>query len=172
MSKRSGMRCPNPSSWLLLVLTLSAACGRRAVARAEPHAHPSTHRAKRELPRLPCDELSHAYAASGASADQIYQGKRFTVLGNVVSVNEDGGTPHVVLGSKLEPVVAHGVAKEAAVMLIPNASIELDCVVTGSIADIPQLDCGPHGIPRAISSAHDSARESSAHDSAREAAKG
>ena len=101
------------------------------------------------LTRLAAGNLSDAYAGGGA--DAVYQGKRFTIFGDVVSSDVDAGVQHVVLGSKLRPINTTGIDEGAAAALVVGATIEVDCTVTGAIADIPSVDCGPNGLPRPIS---------------------
>ena len=101
------------------------------------------------LTRLAAGNLSDAYAGGGA--DAVYQGKRFTIVGDVVASDLDAGVHHVVLGSKLRPINATGIDEGAAAALVVGATIEVDCTVTEAIADIPSLDCGPNGVPRPVS---------------------
>ena len=103
------------------------------------------------LTRLAASTLADAYAGGGADADATYRGKRFTVFGDVVSVDVDAGEHHLVFGSKLRPLIATGVDEGAASALVVGATIEIDCTVTGAIAEIPTIDCGPNGVPRALS---------------------
>lgn len=101
------------------------------------------------LTRLATGNLSDAYVGGGA--DATYLGKRFTIFGDVVSSEVDGGVHHVVLGSKLRPINATGIDEGAAAALVVGATIEVDCTVTGAVADIPNIDCGPNGLPRPLS---------------------
>ena len=56
----------------------------------------------------------------------------------------------MVLGSDLRPIVAVGIDKQAAAALVVGSAIEIDCMVTGATIDIPDLDCGPNGLPRSV----------------------
>jgi hypothetical protein len=102
-----------------------------------------------QLTTLAAGNLFDAYAGGGA--DAIYRGRRYTLVGGVVSINVDAGAAQLVLGSKLKPVIATGIDKSAAATLVPDAQIQIDCTVTVAQADIPSLDCGPNGVPRPVS---------------------
>ena len=133
-----------------LALALASACGRRAASLASAGAASAGKAAQPPaLTKLVAGNLFDAYA--GGEADAIYRGKRYTLVGSVVSVNVDAGAQQVVLGSKLQPVVATGIDKAAALALITGAAIEIDCTVTGATAEIPNVDCGPNGVPRPVS---------------------
>jgi hypothetical protein len=103
-----------------------------------------------ELERVDATKLFRAYAGGEANADPIYRGKRMTITGNVATVRIDAGVPAVILGSALEPVIATGVDEASAASLVPGAAIELDCTIVGKVVDMPNLDCGPHGVPRPL----------------------
>jgi hypothetical protein len=124
---------------------LSTACGRRAA----PAPAPSVQREIKtpELARITAGNLFDAYAGGGA--DAIYRGRRYTLVGTVGSVDSEG--ERVVLGSKLHPVVATGIEKGAIAGLVVDAEVEIDCTVVAAIAEIPQVDCGPNGVPRPVS---------------------
>jgi hypothetical protein len=157
----SEMERPRPCArWLslalapFLVLAPSSACGRRGVPLASAGAASATQAAPPPaLTRLVAGNLFDAYAGGGA--DAIYRGKRYTLVGNVVSLSVDAGVQQVVLGSKLQPVVATGIDKGAALALVTGAEteIEIDCTVIGATAEIPNVDCGPNGVPRPVSRA-------------------
>ena len=123
----------------------SAPAGAAAVA-AHPQVAPQP-----KLTQLAIGKLADAYAGGTADADALYRGKRYAVVGNVVSVQSDAGAGRVVLGSKLQPVVATGLDPNAAATLVTDTPIEADCMVTGAIGEIPNLDCGPNGLPRPVS---------------------
>jgi hypothetical protein len=139
---------------LLLVLVLasagiyerqrhSRAAGRSSSAPAHTEPIP--------LDRLPADTLFDAYGNDAALADEKYKGKRFTITSQVVKVEQsDTVSPTVLLGSALEPVIATGISQTSALALAQGAPVEVDCVVTGSVAELPTLDCGPHGVVRPI----------------------
>jgi hypothetical protein len=109
-----------------------------------------------ELERVPAATLYEAYSDDGAAADEKYKGKRFTITSKVVKgISAEAGAPDpaaakVLIGSDLEPIIASGIDPGSAAALREGAPIEIDCVVTGAIAEIPTLDCGPHGIVRPI----------------------
>ncbi len=98
-----------------MLLAPSSACGRRAVPLASGAASATQAAQPPALTRLVAGNLFDAYAGGGA--DAIYRGKHYTLVGNVVSVSVDAGVPQVVLGSKLQPVVATGIDKGAALGL-------------------------------------------------------
>jgi hypothetical protein len=127
---------------------LSIACERRMEPQRESPAEASSARPA-QLTTLAAGNLFDAYAGGGA--DAIYRGRRYTLVGGVVSINVDAGAAQLVLGSKLKPVIATGIDKGAAATLVPDAEIRIDCTVTGAEADIPSLDCGPNGVPRPVS---------------------
>ena len=133
-----------------LVLAPSSACGRRAAPLASLGVASATQAAQPpSLKKIVAGNLFDAYAGGGA--DAIYQGKRYTLVGNVVSLSVDAGVQQVVLGSTLQPVVATGIDKGAASALVTGAAIEIDCTIIGATAEIPNVDCGPNGVPRAAS---------------------
>jgi hypothetical protein len=109
-----------------------------------------------ELERVPAATLYDAYSDDGAAADAKYKGKRFTITSKVVkAISPEPGAPEpttakVLIGSELEPIIASGIDLGSAASLREGAPIEIDCVVTGAIAEIPTLDCGPRGIVRPI----------------------
>jgi hypothetical protein len=119
----------------------------RRISATPVHAEPIP------LDRLAADTLYDAYSDDAALADQKYKGKRFTVTSQVVKVESaPGNSPKVLLGAVLEPVIATGISENSARALAPGAPIEVDCVVTGSIAEFPTLDCGPQGDVRPVKS--------------------
>jgi hypothetical protein len=124
-------------------------------AHAQISAIPTPSKAP-ELERVPAATLYDAYSDDGAAADEKYHGKRFTITSKVVKVvSAEPGAPasptaKVLIGSDLEPILASGIDPGSAAGLREGAPIEIDCVVTGAIAEIPTLDCGPHGIVRPI----------------------
>ena len=135
-------------AWLLVL----AGCARRADPPTVTKLAPAPSSKAVELERLAVGNLYDAYLGGSASADALYRGKRYTILGNVVSTaSVDAGVSQVVLGSKLEPVIATGVDSAAAGSFINGSAIELECTVTGAVAAMPMLDCGPNGQPRAVS---------------------
>jgi hypothetical protein len=101
------------------------------------------------LPKVTTGNLCDAY--SGGGADAIYSGKRYTLVGKVVSLNLDAGASQVVLGSKLQPVVVTGIDPGATNALVIDGPIEIDCTITGAVAEIPRAYCGPNGQPRPVS---------------------
>ena len=130
-----------------------AACGRRPDPPTLAKQGPAPSSNVRGLARVAVGNLYAAYIGGSASADAVYRGKRYTIIGQVVAANVDAGASQLVLGSKLEPVIATGVEKGAAASLVIGSAIELDCTVTGAVAEIPTLDCGPNGMPRPVSTA-------------------
>ena len=138
-----------PAARLAFVVAAAGACFSACSRHADSSTPPPSKQAAPALPRLAAGTLSDAYSDGGGGAE--YQGKRFTVFGDVVSAEVDAGTHRVVLGSKLRPINATGIDEGAAAALVIGATIEVDCTVTGAVADIPSLDCGPNGVPRALS---------------------
>ena len=134
----------------LPVVTLAlllAACSR--ADRPASTTAPSAAKAAEPLPKIATGNLFDAYAGGGA--DATYSGKRYTLVGKVVSLNLDAGASQVVLGSKLQPVVVTGIDPGAASALVIDGPIEIDCTITGAVAEIPRAYCGPNGQPRPVS---------------------
>jgi tRNA_anti-like len=140
---------------LLLLASGGYAVHKHARAHAQISSTPAPVKTP-ELERVPATTLYDAYSDDGAVADQKYRGKRFTITSKVVKVvrPEDGApepaTAKVLIGSDLEPIIASGISPGSAAGLREGAPIEIDCVVTGAVAEIPTLDCGPQGIVRPI----------------------
>ena len=127
------------------------ACAQHAKAKAtRASSSDSTTASPPLLIRLPAGNLCDAYAVGGADAQ--YRGKRYTIVGNVLGA--DAGAHRVLLGSNLRPIVAVGIDDHAAAALCAGSAIEIDCVVTGATVGIPNLDCGPNGLPRPVAPQH------------------
>ena len=133
----------------LLSAMFFAACGGRRAELQRTGAPSASGSKAPQLTTLAAGNLFDAYAGGGA--DAIYRGRRYRLVGNVVSVSVDAGIAQVVLGSKLKPVVATDIDSSAALALVPDSAIQIDCTVTGASAEIPKLDCGPNGVPRPVS---------------------
>jgi tRNA_anti-like len=123
----------------------------RSHAQSEP-VKPA-HAVPQPLERLTVEKLYDAYSGGAASADPVYRGKRFTIVGNVAAVRADAGPSQVVLGSDLQPVIATGLAAGSASALTKGQPIEADCTVSGAVMAMPTIDCGPEGVPRPVSPA-------------------
>jgi len=113
-----------------------------AITDVPPPLPPGPPQEAARLPPLTASTLLEAYKANEIKADMLYKGKRFHLTGTITRIRSDvADEPQVELEREFMGVTAKGLSKEFAASLNKGDAFGVDCIVNGSIAGMPIVDC-------------------------------